>query len=151
MDRRAGDRLEKQTILIVDDTPESIAIVISSLEGQYRVKVAISGEKGLQIACSNDPPDLILLDVMMPGMDGYEVCSHLKKEPQTADIPIIFLTSKDETEEEMRGLELGAVDYLIKPVSPPILLARVRTHLKIKKVSDYLKDKLEQAYLLLKS
>lgn len=151
MDRRAGDRLEKQTILIVDDTPESIAIVISSLEGQYRVKVAISGEKGLQIAFSNDPPDLILLDVMMPGMDGYEVCSHLKKEPQTADIPIIFLTSKDEIEEEMRGLELGAVDYLIKPVSPPILLARVQTHLKIKKVSDYLKDKLEQAYLLLKS
>ncbi len=140
-----GDQVEKQTVLIVDDAPESIALLSSLLKDLYRVRVATNGEKALDIAFSGDPPDLILLDIMMPGMDGYEVCSHLKRESHTADIPVIFLTAKSEIEDEEKGFELGAVDYITKPISPPILLARVRTHLKLKRVMDYLKTKLEMS------
>ena len=89
------------------------------------------------------PPDLILLDVMMPGMDGYEVCRRLKENPKTADIPVIFITARADTEDEQRGLDLGAVDYITKPISPPILAARVRTHLRLKDVRDFLRDKSE--------
>ncbi len=137
-----GDLMERQTVLIVDDAPESIALLNSLLKELYRVRVATNGEKALDIAFSSDPPDLILLDIMMPGMDGYEVCRNLKGESQTADIPIIFLTAKSEVEDEERGFELGAVDYITKPISPPILLARVRTHLRLKRVMDYLKVKM---------
>lgn len=131
----------KDTVLIVDDTPENIALITSLLIGIYRLKVATNGKKALDIAMSADQPDLILLDIMMPVTDGYEACMKLKSDPRTRDIPIIFLTSKAQVEDEQKGLELGAVDYITKPISPPILLARVKTHLQMKRVRDFLKDK----------
>lgn len=135
---------QKQTVLVVDDTPENLTLITLLLRELYRVKIATNGSKALQIAFSNEPPDLILLDIMMPEMDGYEVCRHLKSDPQTAGIPVIFLTAKAEIEDELKGFELGAVDYITKPISPPIVLARVRTHLRLKRVTDYLKTKLER-------
>jgi response regulator RpfG family c-di-GMP phosphodiesterase len=136
------DKAGRQIVLIVDDTPEHITLVNSLLKDLYRIKVATSGEKALEIAFSKDPPDLILLDIEMPEMHGYEVIRHLKSESQTADIPVIFLTAKSDIEYEERGFELGAVDFITKPISPPILLARVQTQLRLKKMMDYLKTKL---------
>ena len=104
---------------MVDDTPDNLSLMSGLLKDLYKVKVANNGEKALQIAASDSPPDLILLDIMMPGMDGYEVCSRLKADDKTRDIPVIFLTAKAEVEDETRGLGLGAVDYVTKPVSPP--------------------------------
>jgi putative two-component system response regulator len=134
----------KQTVLVVDDTPDNLTLITSLLKDLYRVKIATHGNRALQIAFSNEPPDLILLDVMMPEMDGYEVCRLLKSDSQTAEIPVIFLTAKSEIEDELKGFELGAVDYIVKPISPPIVLARVRTHLRLKRVTDYLKSRLER-------
>jgi len=115
------------TILVVDDTADNLDLMAGLLQDRYRVKVAINGEKALQIARSGSPPDLILLDIMMPGLSGYQVCEQLKQDPATRDIPIIFLTAMAATEDETRGLELGAVDFITKPVNPPIVLARVAT------------------------
>ena len=129
------------TILVVDDTPDNLALMSGLLKDLYKVKVANSGERGLKIACSDTPPDLILLDIMMPEMDGYEVCQRLKNNPKSCDIPVIFLTAKAEVEDERRGLELGAVDYITKPISPPIVLARVKNHLALKAAADFLRDK----------
>jgi len=129
--------------LIVDDTPDNVALLTSLLKGTYRMQIAISGEKALRIAAGDDPPDIILLDIMMPEMDGYEVCRRLKADPKTADIPIIFLTAKSEMEDEQKGLELGAEDYITKPLSPPIVKARIQTHLRLKNVRDFLKDRSE--------
>lgn len=134
----------KQTILVVDDTPENLALITNLLKDLYTVKIATSGKKALQIAFSAEPPDLVLLDIMMPEMDGYEVCRQLKSDSQTADIPVIFLTAKSEIDDELKGFDMGAVDYIMKPVSSPIVLARVRTHLRLKRVTDYLKSKLER-------
>ncbi|MDF0605197.1 two-component system response regulator [Neisseriaceae bacterium TC5R-5] len=137
---------DKQTILVVDDTPDNLSLMSSLLHGLYRVKVAPGGPRALQIIESN-PPDLILLDVMMPEMDGYEVLRRLRQNPASRDIPVIFLTAKNEVEDETLGLELGAVDYVHKPISPPIVLARVRNHLELKVARDFLKnqnDYLEQ-------
>jgi putative two-component system response regulator len=131
---------EKPIVLVVDDTADNLAFMNAMLKDEYRVKVANDGEKALRIALSENPPELILLDIMMPGMDGYEVCRRLKAEPSTRDIPVIFLTSKNEIEDEKRGLELGAVDYITKPISPPIVMARAKNHLKLKAVSDFLRD-----------
>jgi putative two-component system response regulator len=128
------------TILVVDDTPANLDLMAGLLQDRYRVKVAISGEKALQIARSASPPDLILLDIMMPGLSGYEVCEQLKRDPATRSIPIIFLTAMSATENETRGLELGAVDFITKPVNPPIVLARVATHLQLKDAADFLRD-----------
>ena len=136
---------EKPTILVVDDTPDNLTLVSNLLKKDYRVRVAISGEKALKIAFSETPPDLILLDVMMPVMDGYEVCQQLRSNPLTAHIPVIFLTAKSEVEDERKGLSLGASDYITKPISPPILEARVKTHLVAKAHADFLTDK--TAYL----
>jgi adenylate cyclase len=119
-------------ILVVDDTPENVDVLAGVLSPLYRVKVALNGEKALRIAESDDPPDLILLDVMMPEIDGYEVCRRLKANPSTRDIPVIFVTARTEEEDETRGFETGAVDYLTKPISPPVVLARVRTHVSLK-------------------
>ncbi len=127
----SSDRQTQQTVLVVEDAPENIALISSLLRGTYRTRVATNGEKGLQIASSDEPPDLILLDIMMPGMDGYEVCRHLKAQPKTSEIPVIFLTAKSEMEDERVGLGLGAVDYITKPISPPILMARIKTHLRL--------------------
>lgn len=122
---------DKATILIVDDTPENIDVLSGILRLGYKVKAALSGEKALRIATSDPRPDMILLDIMMPGMDGYEVCRQLKANPATAHIPVIFITAKCEVEDERKGLELGAVDYITKPISPPIVEIRVRTHLAL--------------------
>ncbi|MCF8479163.1 MAG: two-component system response regulator [Rhodospirillum sp.] len=129
------------TILVVDDTPENLSLMSDLLRDIYRVKVATGGEKALRIARAAEPPDLILLDVMMPGMDGYEVCRHLKADRTTAAIPVIFLTARTDPEDERKGLDLGAVDYITKPISPPLVLARVRNHLALKSHADFLKDK----------
>ena len=132
--------LAKATVLVVDDTPDNLALMSGLLKDEYVVKVANHGEKALRIAAGENPPDLILLDIMMPGMDGYEVCRRLKAVEATRDIPVIFLTAKSETGDETLGLSLGAVDYITKPISPPIVLARVKTHLKVKKMGDALRD-----------
>lgn len=135
--------VEKPTVLVVDDTPDNLSLMSGLLKDDYKVKVANNGEKALRIAQSENPPDLILLDIMMPGMDGYEVCKLLKTYPATREIPVIFLTAKVEMEDEKMGLELGAVDYLTKPVSPPIVMARVKNHLALKAHADFLRDKSE--------
>jgi cyclic di-GMP phosphodiesterase len=136
----ALDFTEKQTILVVDDTPDNIALMTGVLKGSYKTKVANNGERALQIASTYPLPDLILLDIMMPGIDGYEVCKRLKAEKLTADVPVIFLTAKTEVEDEQRGFDVGCVDYITKPISPPIVLARVKTHLLLKSAKDFLKD-----------
>ncbi len=137
--------MDKPTVLVVDDTPENLSLMSSLLKDSYRVKVATNGERALKIAWGEEPPDLILLDIMMPVMDGYEVLSRLKADLRTQTVPVIFLTALSEMEDEERGLNLGAVDYITKPVSPPIVLARVATHLHLKTVADFLRDK--NAYL----
>jgi PAS domain S-box-containing protein len=123
------DHLKSPLVLVVDDTPDILALIHSLLRGSYQVKSANNGTKGLQIACSEPQPDLILLDIMMPDLDGYEVCRQLKQNPLTRDIPVIFLTSKSDTENEEKGFSLGAVDYVTKPIGPSVLLARVRAHI----------------------
>ncbi|MFC4158017.1 response regulator [Chitinimonas lacunae] len=130
----------KPTILIVDDTPDNISLLSSLLKDRYRTKIATNGSKALQIATTSPHPDLILLDVMMPEMDGYETCRRLKAHPATADIPVIFLTAKTEIEDEEEGLHVGAVDYLSKPISPAIVRARVETQLSLKNARQFLKD-----------
>ena len=137
----AHDVIERQTILIVDDTPDNITLLSALLKDRYKTRVATHGERALKIAAADPPPDLILLDIMMPGMDGYEVCQRLKADPRTADIPVIFLTAKVQVEDEEKGLKLGAVDYITKPISPPIVLARVETHLTLKNARQFLKDR----------
>ncbi|MEZ5576851.1 MAG: two-component system response regulator [Candidatus Competibacteraceae bacterium] len=136
---------ERQTILVVDDTPDNIALLSTLLKDRYKVRAANNGERALAIAAGQPRPDLILLDIMMPGMDGYEVCERLKIDPHTADIPVIFLTAKVQVEDEEFGLRLGAVDYITKPISPPIVLARVETHLTLKRARQFLQDR--NAYL----
>ncbi len=133
------------TVLVVDDTPDNLALMSELLGERYRVKVANSGERALKAAQSDPVPDLVLLDIMMPGMDGYEVCRQLKASAATQGIPVIFLTARADTEDERKGFELGAVDYITKPVSPPIVQARVHTHLALKATADFLRDK--SAYL----
>ena len=133
--------LEKPTILVVDDTPENLTMMSFLLKDRYKVKVANHGQKALRIAASEPQPDLILLDIMMPEMDGYEVCRQLQQDPQTRNIPIIFLTAKASVEDEEFGLGLGVVDYITKPISPPVVLARVKTHLSLKASADFLRSK----------
>jgi class 3 adenylate cyclase len=120
-----------KSVLIVDDTPTNIAVISGVLKDLYRSKVATNGEKALVLAAASEKPDLILLDVMMPGMDGYEVCRRLKANPVTRDIPVIFLTAKTDIVDEENGFEVGAVDYIHKPFSAPIVLARVKTQLAL--------------------
>lgn len=131
---------EKNVILVVDDLPANIGKLVALLGDRYIVKPALSGKKALEVARSNEPPDLILLDAVMPEMNGLEVCRTLKSDPETADIPIIFVTSLDGEEEEERGLKLGAVDYITKPFRGPIVLARVETQLRLKEYNDLLKQ-----------
>jgi putative two-component system response regulator len=123
---------DKPTILIVDDTPDNIMLLARLLKDRYHTKVANNGSTALQIAAGAPDLDLILLDVMMPGLDGYETCRRLKADPATAEIPVIFLTARNQEQDEALGLSLGAVDYLAKPISPPILFARVATHVNLR-------------------
>ncbi len=136
----AHDQDVKQVILIVDDTPDNITLLSALLKDKYKIKIATNGLKALHIASIDPSPDLILLDVMMPEMDGYETCRRLKENPQTNQIPVIFLTAKSQVSDEEMGLKLGAVDYISKPVSPPIVLARVATQLNLVRARNLLQD-----------
>jgi putative two-component system response regulator len=137
----ALDFTKKPTVLVVDDTPDNLSLMSGLLKEHYRVKLANGGDKALKLARGEEAPDLILLDIMMPGLSGYDVCKILKEDPVTQHIPIIFLTAMTAPEEEKKGLEMGAVDFITKPVNPPIMLARVSTQLHVKAAADFLRDK----------
>ncbi len=128
-----SDSGEKGCILAVDDAPENIEIIRNLLEREYQIKAAVKGRKALEIARRKPQPDLILLDIMMPEMDGLEVCRALKADPDTAHIPIIFITGKNEAANEIEGFELGAADYITKPFNPAVVRARVHTHLLLQR------------------
>jgi putative two-component system response regulator len=129
------------SVLIVDDERVNIDIMVDLLKPHYRTLVATNGEQALRRAGDEPAPDIMLLDVMMPGMDGYEVCRRLKADPVTRDIPVIFVTAMSEVGDETKGFFLGAVDYITKPVSPPIVAARVKAHLENKHARDFLADR----------
>jgi serine phosphatase RsbU (regulator of sigma subunit) len=133
---------EKKTVLVVDDAPSNIQVVNSILKDTYKIRIATNGAKALELVGVDPPPDLILLDIVMPGMDGYEVCTRLKSSPSTKDIPVIFLTGQTETEDETRGFEVGAVDYIHKPFSPAVVKARVQTHLVLRGIREQLAQQL---------
>jgi sigma-B regulation protein RsbU (phosphoserine phosphatase) len=133
---------EKKLVLVVDDAPANLQIVHSILRDDFKIRVATSGVKALDLVKAKPQPDLILLDVMMPDMDGYELCGLLKATPEARDIPVIFLTGKTETDDETKGFEVGAVDYIHKPFSPAVVKARVHTHLVLREVQKQLARKL---------
>lgn len=135
--------MEKATVLVVDDTPENIDILVGILGDDHKVKVAIDGPRALALVAKVQP-DLILLDVMMPRMNGYEVCKLLKQDPLTCHIPVIFVTALSEIADETQGFELGAVDYITKPVSAPIVKARVKTHLALYNQKRLLEQEVKQ-------
>lgn len=131
--------MDAPLVLVVDDAPENLEVLSGLLKDTWRVKVANNGARALAIAAKDPKPDLILLDVMMPEMDGWEVCRRLKLDTATADIPVIFLTAKTALEDEMHGFQVGAVDYIVKPINPRVVLARVKAHLAEKQRGDLLK------------
>ena len=130
----------RPTVLIVDDAPANIQIMHALLRQEYQTKIATDGERALAMAFTQPPPELILLDILLPGMDGYAVCTRLKEDPRTAEIPVIFITSKVNLEDEIRGFESGGADYITKPISPPILRARVKTQLLLAEARAQLRD-----------
>lgn len=150
---------KQQTILIVDDEPANIVILSELLYGDYLTRAATSGEKGLKLAMSDNPPDLILLDIMMPYPDGYEICRRLKADEQTSKIPVIFITGKVTELDEIKGFQVGAVDYIIKPFNNIIVKARIKVHLELKRHRDFLEwmikekseelKKMEDEYMVL--
>ncbi|MCW2235791.1 PleD family two-component system response regulator [Azospirillum canadense] len=125
-------------ILVVDDIPSNVHVLSRILKGEYDIYFATDGAKALDLVQTR-LPDLVLLDIMMPGMDGYEVCARIKADPTTRDIPVIFISAKSEVEDETQGLEAGAIDFITKPISPPIVKARVRNHLLLKRQADLLR------------
>ena len=125
-------------ILVVDDAPENLMVMESILSKDYSLKLFNDSSDALEYAFAN-PPDLILLDIMMPKIDGFEICRRLKANPKLADVPVIFITSRTDIEDEERGFSIGASDFIHKPISAPIVAARVKTHIKIKFMLDYLK------------
>jgi len=129
---------EKKLVLIVDDAPANLQVVRSILKDDFKIRVATSGAKALELVNAKPQPDLILLDVMMPEMDGYELCGILKATPEAKDIPVIFLTGKTETDDETKGFKVGAVDYIHKPFSPAVVKARVHTHLVLREAREQL-------------
>jgi len=129
---------DRATVLLVDDVPANLSLLSGILRDDYRIQLATSGAKALELVEAG-APDLILLDVMMPDMDGHEVCKRLKSNPNTRDIPVLFVTAQNQVEDEELGLTLGAMDYIHKPISPPILKARVRNHIALKLQTDALK------------
>src|SRR5580692_469755 len=133
---------EKKTVMVVDDAPANIQIVNSILKDIYKIRIATSGAKALELAKITPLPNLILLDVMMPDMDGYEVCTQLKLRQDTRDIPVIFLTGQTHVDEETRGFDVGAVDYIHKPFSPAVVRARVQTHLALRGIREQLTHQL---------
>ncbi len=128
----------RPTILVVDDAPENLMVMESILANHYLLKLLNDPNDALEYALAN-PPDLILLDIMMPNIDGFEMCRRLKANPKLQDVPVIFITSKNDVEDEELGFSVGASDFIHKPISAPIVAARVRTHLKIKLMMDYLR------------
>ena len=128
------------TVLVVDDAPENLAVLGELLRPHYRVRVANSGSRALQVAHSAPTPDIILLDIMMPDMDGHAVLAQLRADDATRDVPVIFVTAMDAASDEERGLSMGAVDYITKPIQPAITLARIRTHLELKRARDWLSN-----------
>jgi phosphoserine phosphatase RsbU/P len=143
---------EKKLVLVVDDAPANLHAVHCILKNDFKIRVATSGAKALELAMVKPQPDLILMDVMMPDMDGYEVCGILKATPETKDIPVIFLTGKTEADDETKGFEVGAVDYIHKPFSPAVMRARVHTHLGLREAREqlarqllYINNELEMA------
>jgi sigma-B regulation protein RsbU (phosphoserine phosphatase) len=133
---------QKKTVLLVDDAPDNIQIVNSILKDIYKIRIATNGTQALTLAKVTPPPDIILLDVLMPDMDGYEVCRQLKLGPETRDIPVIFLTGQIHVDEETRGFDVGAVDYIHKPFSPAVVKARVQTHLVLRGIREQLAQQL---------
>jgi putative two-component system response regulator len=125
-------------LLVIDDEKFFLDVMVELLNGDYKVSVAMDAEQGLRRAQADPPPDLILLDILMPDKNGYEVCRELKENPVTRDIPVIFLTVKSEVNDEVKGFQLGAVDYILKPISPPIVKARVATHLALHRAQSQL-------------
>jgi putative two-component system response regulator len=137
--RTSGGSVPHRIVLIVDDNPENLTVLGELFSGRHKVRAANSGESGLRLASLAPVPDLILLDIMMPDMNGYEVLERLRAAPETREVPVIFMTAMSATEDEQRGLVLGAVDYITKPLRPAIVLARVQTHLELKTARDRLK------------
>jgi len=140
-------KTNKPRVLIVDDTPVNIHVLMEALKDEYSILAAKDGEKALRLAASEPQPDIILLDIMMPGMDGYEVCAKLKENPRTENIPVIFITALTEEDEEARGLALGAVDYITKPFRPALVTIRVRNQLELKKHRDHLESLVKERTL----
>ena len=134
------DSASRPSILVVDDTPDNLTLMAELLSDSYKVRAANSGEKALKFLQGEHQPDLILLDIMMPGLSGYDVIREIKANPATRRIPVIFLTAMSAAEDEKKGLEMGAADYITKPISPPIVLARVKTQLENKAAADFLLD-----------
>lgn len=132
--------MSKGKVLIIDDVKANIKILNDVIKSEYEVVFATNGREGIQTAMMENPPDLILLDVMMPEIDGYDVCKILKDDSMTKKIPVIFITSLSEAESEAKGFELGAVDYITKPFNPDIVRARVQTHVELKQYRDYLEN-----------
>ncbi|MDD3269256.1 MAG: diguanylate cyclase [Syntrophomonadaceae bacterium] len=128
----------REKILIVDDNKQNIEMLMELLNEEYRITAAVNGERAIKMAMSDTPPDLILLDIIMPGMDGYQVCSLLKNDDKTKHIPIIFITAVSEVMDSTKGFSLGAVDYITKPFHPPAVKSRVKLHLNLKRKQDLL-------------
>lgn len=141
---------DQQRILIVDDVAENIQILLSTLKDDFMILVATNGKKAIEISKNEPQPDIVLLDIMMPEMDGYEVCKRLKSDELTKDIPIIFVTALNESDNEEKGLKLGAVDYITKPINPGLVKARVSNHLELKQHRDNLQELVDQRTLELK-
>lgn len=133
----------RPTVLVVDDTPANLSLLAGLLQSEYRVQLANNGHKALALAQA-EPPDLVLLDVMMPGLDGYEVCRRLKADPRLARVPVLFLTARVGLEDEQHGLALGAADFIHKPISPPIVAARVKAQLAAKAWQDHLQQRVSE-------
>ena len=129
MTSASSPNTDKRIVLVVDDTPDNLSLMSGLLKDDYKVKVANGGERAIKIAQTDPPPQLILLDIMMPEMDGFEVIRRLKADPKTAGIPVIFLSAKALPEDKQKGYDLGAVDYITKPIDPIMILDRVQTHI----------------------
>lgn len=135
-----AESADMQKVLIVDDTPENIQVLMETLKGKYKIVAAINGQKALQMAAMDPIPDIILLDIMMPGLDGYQVCEKLKSNEKTRNIPVVFVTAMSQEDDEQKGLDLGAVDYITKPFRPGIVKSRVQNHLELKRHRDHLEE-----------